>query len=799
MSLLPILAIAADLAAALWSTVLLRRLRDWRLAFFATLPLVVAAHQVLMLAELAFHHVDGMAQSGPVHWGEDLSGLLVSVLVLLAVVFAGRSLEQRRKSQQDLRLEKAYLEQLFTAAPEAVVLLNNREDVQRINPEFERMFGYTRGEAIGRQINDLIAPDDRREEASALTFRAASGETINVETLRRRKDGTQVHVSILATPIRTDDGQVALYGIYRDITVRKEAEEALRRSEERYALAASGAGAGLWDWDLMEDRIYFSPRWKEMLGHSDEEIGSSPAEWLSRVHPEDREALEDALLEHVAGASAHFENEHRILHRNGTYPWMLVRGTVVRDEQGDAYRMAGSQIEVTERKLAEEQLRHAALHDSLTGLPNRTLFSETLERAFERRRREPDYGFAVLFLDLDRFKLVNDSLGHLAGDRVLEAAGRRLRGCLRAGDAVARLAGDEFTIFLDRVADVTSAVQVAERIQAALGDPMDVDGQEVVLSAGVGIVLSDARYETAEEILRDADIAMYRTKEDGGATCRVFDPAMHAEAVARLKLETDLRRALERDEFRVVYQPIVDLSSGRVAGFEALVRWDHPSRGLVEPADFIATAEETGLIVEVGERVLGQACERLSRWCRQYGDATPFVSVNLSARQFRQTDFVERLVAVAQASGLGPEQLGLLNLEITESALMEGAERHVELVSGLREQGINVHIDDFGTGYSSLSYLHRFAIQALKIDRSFVAGIGEGTGNLEIVESIITLASNLEIDVIAEGVETMVQLESLRQLRCPLAQGYYFSRPVLPDKAEDLIHQPMVRQRRSAG
>ncbi len=795
MSLLPTLALTADLAAAVWSIVLVRRFRDWRLAFLSALPAALATHQLLMLTDLVRHDGDSV-----VHLGEELSGLLVSVLVLLAVIFAGRSLALRLSSQRELRLEKAYLEQLFTAAPEAVVLLDNREIVQRVNPEFERMYGYSAEEAVGRTINDLIAPDDRREEASELSFRAASGETIHVETERRRKDGSVVQVSILGTPIRTEDGQVALYGIYRDITVRKQAEDALRRSEQRYALAASGAGAGLWDWDLIEDRIYFSPRWKEMLGHTDEEIGSSPTEWLSRVHPEDRARLEGALLDHVAGGSAHFETEHRILHRNGTYPWMLVRGTAVRNENGEAYRLAGSQIEVTERKLAEEQLRHAALHDGLTGLPNRALFSETLERAFQRREIDPEHSFAVLFLDLDRFKLVNDSLGHLAGDRVLEAVGRRLRSCLRAGDGVARLAGDEFTIYLDRVAEVGAAVQIAERIQEALREPLDVDGQEVVLTAGVGIVMADERYDTAEEILRDADIAMYRTKEDGGGTCRVFDPAMHAAAVARLRLETDLRRALERKEFRVVYQPVVDLLSGRVAGFEALVRWDHPSRGLVPPVEFISAAEETGLIVEVGEQVLLQAFERLAHWVELHGAEAPFISVNLSARQFRQTDFLSRLGDLAAVHGLDGQALRRLNLEITESALMEGAERHVELVSGLQEMGINVHIDDFGTGYSSLSYLHRFAIQALKIDRSFIAGLGEGTGNVEIVESIITLASNLEIDVIAEGVETPEQLGLLRHLRCPLAQGFYFSEPVLPEEAETLAFESLDGRRyRSAG
>lgn len=782
MSWIPILALAADGAALIWAALLLHRIRDRRLVFFAALPALLAVHQALMLARMAQHESTKL-----VHWGEDVTGLAVSLLVFLTVVFAARSLADQQASQRELRLEKAHLERLFTSAPEAVVLLDNREIVQRVNPEFEHLFGFRADEAVGRTINDLIAPEHLREEASELSFRAARGETISAETVRRRKDGSPVQVSILGTPIRTEDGQVALYGIYRDITVRKGAEEALRRSEERYALAASGAGAGLWDWDLEEGRVFYSPRWKEMLGYGDGEIGSSPTEWLARVHPEDRSGLEEALEAHLTGVAAHFEHEHRVLHRNGTYPWMLARGQALQNESGQAYRIAGSQTEVTERKLAEEQLRHAALHDGLTGLPNRALFSEILERAFKRRLRDPSYGFAVLFLDLDRFKLVNDSLGHLAGDRVLEAAGRRLRASLRSGDAVARLAGDEFTVFLDRVTTVERVLQIAERIQAGLRVPLEIEGQEVVLTAGIGIVLSDGRYELAEEMLRDADIAMYRTKDDGGGGCRVFDPTMHAEAVARLRLETDLRRSLERKEFEVFYQPIVQLDTGKVVGFEALVRWHHPSRGLVGPADFIATAEETGLIVEVGEEVLAQACAQLARWQRRFKEHAPFVSVNLSARQFRQASFIDRIRELIAESGA--DAWGL-NLEITESTLMEGAERHVALVRGLRALGVKVHIDDFGTGYSSLSYLHRFAIQALKIDRSFISAIGEGSGNREIVESIITLAGNLAIDVIAEGVETPEQEELLRRLHCPLAQGFYFARPMVGEAADELLERP---------
>jgi diguanylate cyclase (GGDEF)-like protein/PAS domain S-box-containing protein len=794
---LVVLSLLVDAAALVGSVLFLRRLGDRRLGFFAALVGLLAALQVLALRAAPPAVPDLPIDDLLLRLGLGTASLGASAFALLAVVFAGRELGERQRSQRELRLEKAYLEKLFDSAPEAVVLLDNQDRVLRVNPEFERLFQYSAAESVGRTMNDLIATDEARGEATALSTRVAGGFTVNVETVRRRKDGRLVHVSILGAPIVTEDGQVAIYGIYRDITVRKEAEEALRASEERYALAARGAGAGLWDWDVGRDRVYFSPRWKEMLGYDDWELGDQLSEWLSRVHPEDLAGLEGALAVHLEGRSTHLEHEHRVLHKNGTYPWMLVRGMAVRGAEGRPTRLAGSLTDVTERRLAEEQLRHAALHDGLTGLPNRALFSEILGRAFRRRESEPDYGFAVLFLDIDRFKLVNDSLGHMVGDRVLVTLGQRLRSCLRSGDVVARLGGDEFIVFLDRVTDVEIARRTAERIQGQIAEPLEVEGQEVVLSAGIGIALSDGPgeaggYDAPEDVLRGADIAMYRTKLDGGGGSRVFHPEMHAEAVARLRLESDLRRAVERGEIAVHYQPVLELGSGRVAGFEALARWHHPTRGLLLPGEFIATAEETGMIVELGEQVLRSACRQLRAWGESVDpEGLLTVSVNLSARQFRDRALGERVVAAVEEAGIDPARLAV---EITESALLEANETNAEGMRALREAGVQVHIDDFGTGYSSLGYLHRFSIQALKIDRSFVRELEDGAGNREIVEAIVTLASNLGLGVIAEGVESDGQLQVLRRLRCTLGQGFLFAPAVEPEEAERLVRERGVRR-----
>jgi diguanylate cyclase (GGDEF)-like protein/PAS domain S-box-containing protein len=557
-------------------------------------------------------------------------------------------------------------------------------------------------------------------------------------------------------------------------TGRRRAEEALRSSEERYALAAQGANDGLWDWDLVADVLYLSPRWKSMLGWSDAEVGDAPREWLDRVHAEDIPGLKARLESHVSGQSDHFECEYRIEHRDGGYRWMLARALAVRDAAGRPVRMAGSQTDITQRKAAEEQLQHDALHDSLTGLPNRASFMDRLAMLMKRSSRwAADHGYAVLFLDLDRFKLVNDGLGHVIGDQLLVSFARRLEGCLRHGDTVARLGGDEFALLLDGSGSVTEATRAAERVHRALEAPFHLEGHEVFESASIGIALSVTGYERPQDIIRDADTAMYRAKALGGGRHAVFDQAMHARAVKALQLENELRRAVERRDFVLHYQPVVSLAEGRVVSFEALVRWKHPEKGLVMPSHFIGLAEETGLIVPLGSWVLREACRQMSDWAR-LTPAGPLVSVNLSARQLAQPGFVGELKELVRATGL---RAGALGVEITESALVEGGDIRGALMD-LRGLGVPLMLDDFGTGYSSLSYLLRFPIDVIKVDACFVSGMERDLEKLEIVRSILAIAHSMGKRVVAEGVENVQQAAVLRSLRCDYGQGFHWAPPL---------------------
>ncbi|MCA1630560.1 MAG: EAL domain-containing protein [Acidobacteria bacterium] len=521
----------------------------------------------------------------------------------------------------------------------------------------------------------------------------------------------------------------------------------------------------------------------EMLGYSEDELVATSFQQIT--HADDLGNVLASVEDLLRGRAAAFHVEKRFIHKQGHPVWMLCSVSRVRERATDRAHLIFQTQDITDRKRAEKRLLHDAFHDALTGLPNRSLFIDHLKLAIARRQRNFEQNFAVLFLDLDRFKVINDSLGHMIGDQLLVGIARRLELCLRSGDTVARVGGDEFTVLLEGVSDEAEAVAVAERIQQELSLPFYLSGREVFTTTSIGIAPGTADYALPEEALRDADTAMYRAKSLGKARHEVFDKEMHAIAMNLLQTETDLRGACERGEFFLHYQAIVSLDDLGVRGFEALVRWQHPERGLVSPMDFIPVAEESGQVVAIGQWALREACLRMREWQLRFpADPPLFISVNLSIRQFNEPRLIEQVEEILAETGLDPRSL---KLEITESAVMDNIDAATEMLEQLRALGVKLSIDDFGTGYSSLSYLHRFPINTLKVDRSFVMRMADNNENSEIVRTILMLAQNLGMDVVAEGVETREQLALLRKLGCEYGQGFLFSKPVGADGAERII------------
>ena len=568
---------------------------------------------------------------------------------------------------------------------------------------------------------------------------------------------------------------------------------ALHVSQERYALAVEGANDGLWDRDFVSGVTYFSPRWKDLLGYTPDEVGDDPDEWTARVHPDDVAGLVAAFDAHLRGDEPSFVSEHRMRHSDGEYRWFLTRGVAIRDRHGKPTRMAGSTSDITIRKSAEELLRRSALHDALTGLPNRALFLDRLACSLNRTAREPEHRCAVMFLDLDRFKRINDSFSHAVGDELLVALGRRLTAILRPDDTVARggpdgfiarLGGDEFTILVDNLDAPGRATEIALRIQSALQEPFQVLDRELFVSTSIGIAVSDPAV-TALELMRNADIAMYDAKRKGAGRWSVFTGQMHSHVLGQIELETELRAVIEERRLRVFYQPVVNLLTGELAGFEALARWP-AGPDEVSPCRFIAIAEDTGLIADLGQLVLDEACERLSDW-RRRGIVEPdmTMSVNVSGRQLSHP---QRLVGDVEAaltrSGLPAT---CLCLEITESTVISRPERARVALEGLARLGVRAEIDDFGTGYASLTVLQSFSGDTLKIDRSFIGTMHENAGHGAIVRGIVALAHNLGMHVVAEGIEHPEQLVLLRSIGCEFGQGYLFARPMPADALEPTI------------
>ena len=703
-----------------------------------------------------------------------------------ALVLQAQDITRFKLAEEALRFAEEKYRSIFENAVEGIFQTSAEGRYLSANPSLARIYGYDSPSHLIHTVRD-IATDiyaDPTRRGEFLERMERDGAVHDFESRVRRRDGSVIWIAENARAVRgTNSGILYFEGTVEDITARREAEDALRTSQERYALAAQGANGGLWEWDLQADRFYYSPRWAALLGVAEGELTDRPEEWWDRTHPRDIDLLRQEIQSHIEGHTGHFECEFRMLHKDGTWRWVLSRGTALRDADGRPLRMAGSVEEVTSRKRVEEQLMQGALYDSLTGLPNRALLLDRARRALVRSRKSNGANYVgVIQLDIDHFKLVNDSLGHEAGDELVVAVGQAVEECLNPRDTVARLGGDEFAILMEGYSDLNVFTRMTESVLSRIAQPMKLRGQELYVTVSAGIAISERPQDQAEDLLRDAEAAMYKAKGRGKGLHMLYNPGMHEYAIAHLEMESALRRAVEREEFRVFYQPIVDVATGRVAGFEGLVRWLHPEKGIVSPAVFIPLAEESGIIVEIGRMVLRDSCRQLARWRSAHPECDDvWISVNLSVKQFAMPGIVDQVRSVLFETGLPGENL---KLEITESVIMESTNDVSQKVMGLKDLGIRLSIDDFGTGYSSLSYLHQFPFDTLKIDRSFVMRLGDSPERNAIVRTIIQLAQNLGMETVAEGVETASQMGVLRSLGCRYLQGYLFAKPIPSEEAE---------------
>jgi diguanylate cyclase (GGDEF)-like protein/PAS domain S-box-containing protein len=584
----------------------------------------------------------------------------------------------------------------------------------------------------------------------------------------------------LATQLAIAIQQATAYQqLQTELLEREQTEARLRESEQRYATLAAAAPVGIYRTDAVGNYLYVNQRWCAIAGLTPEAaLGMG---WRKGLHSGDRDNIAEEW--HRADQESRpFQLEYRFQRLDGTVTWVFGQAVAERNANEQITGYVGTITDINDLKQAQELIIHNALHDPLTGLPNRTRLVERLELAMNRARRIENYNYAVLFLDLDRFKVINDSLGHWVGDQVLTIIAQKLKTHLRNIDLVVRLGGDEFMILLEDMTTTEDIIQVAERVSSDCQTPITVNGYEMFTSLSIGIVLGSKDYHQASDLIRDADTAMYQAKAQGRSSYKFFDAAMHAEALKRLTLETDLRKALQREEFVVYYQPIVDILSDRLIGFEALVRWQHPTRGFVSPADFIPIAEETGLIVPLDSWVFRTACQQLASWKVKFADCFPLkISINLSAQDLRKASLIEDIDQVLTETGLEGD---LITLEVTESMLLEDISQTIDLLTQLKTRKIQISIDDFGTGYSSLNYLHRLPADNLKIDRSFVNQMQTENRNYQVVSTIIALSNQLGLTVVAEGIETQQQLQWLRQLGCEFGQGYLFSKPLAAHEIE---------------
>ncbi|MBK9155348.1 MAG: PAS domain S-box protein [Chloracidobacterium sp.] len=702
--------------------------------------------------------------------------------VPVAVQGIARDVTERKSNEESMRESENKYRDLFENANDLIYTHDLRGNFTSLNRTGEKITGYSRKEALEMNISQVVAPHSVEKAREMTAKKIADDVPTTYEIDIIAKDDRIVSLELSTRLIYKKGVPVGVQGIGRDITERVRHDEALKASEHRYRQLGEGIFHQVWTatpdgmFDYVNGRMmeYFDRTADQLLGE----------EWHAVVHPDDLEDCVERWRSSVRTGGL-FEAEFRLRRHDGTYRWHKARATCGADDNGIVTKWFGTNTDIDEQRQSEERLSFYARHDPLTDLPNRAEFMNHLRLAIERASSNAMTNFALLFLDLDRFKVINDSLGHLVGDGLLRQIAERLKKYVRPGDVVARLGGDEFTVLLNRTGSITDVVQVAERIQRNLAKPFQIGNYEVFTSASIGIIVADEIMREPEDFLRDADAAMYRAKEAGKARYEIFDREMHARNLNQLQLETDLRHAIEREEFELLYQPIIDLTTGATREFEALIRWNHPRYGRVGPDDFVGAAEESGLIIPIGNWIINEACEQASKWQSMTAGEIS-ISVNLSAKQLLHPSLAGQVKAVLAQSQLKASQL---KIEVTESTVMEHSDRSMSVLSELSDLGISLSTDDFGTGYSSLSYLQRFPFDRLKIDRSFVDEMGKNDKCAAIVKTILMLGENLGIEVVAEGIETEQQLRSLRELGCRFGQGYLFSRPVSADDAEVILRE----------
>lgn len=691
-----------------------------------------------------------------------------------AFVVALRDVTNRRTQEERLRL----FERVIACSSNGVVIADAHQPdhpVTYVNPAFERITGYGRTDVEGHNLRLLQADD--RDQPEILEIRQALREQRDTMVVLRnyRKDGTLFWNSLLISPVHDAYGRITHFvGLQTDVTEAKEAEQRARLAARVFESTAEGIIVT----DLKGKILDVNPAFTRITGYLREEVLGLQYQKLHLIQQGSKFTRQwrRGMLN-----SGQWQGQVWSRRKNGeNFPaWLII--SAIRNERMETGNYVGLFVDWTTRKLLEEGLHRLAYYDELTDLPNRTLFREALQKAMAKAERH-HRKIALMFLDLDRFKQINDTLGHYLGDQLLKLAAQRLKSHIRDGDLLARLGGDEFTVVLEDLVALSDAQIVAQKILAVLAQSFTLDGHEIFVTTSIGISFFPDDARDMETLIINADTAMYRAKEAGRNTYRFYSADMNRTALARLDLENGLRRALARDELLLHFQPLIDLRTGELAGVEALLRWRHPEKGLVYPDEFIPAAEETGLILAVGEWTLAAACSQARSWDDQ--GLAPFrVAINVSARQFRQERFLDVLARYLREHSLPP---GILELEVTESTLMNLDEATVNLLREIRQAGMSIVIDDFGTGYSSLSYLTRLPIDGLKIDRSFIRGLEEGSHGTAIVEAILALAHSLGLRVVAEGVETAAQLNFLKERGCPEAQGFYFSYPIT---AEELNQQ----------